>query len=593
MSTGPTRPELVGDFGMVASTHWIASSAAMSMLERGGNAADAAAAAGFVLQVIEPHLNGPGGEAPIIVWDEREQRTETICGQGVTPASASVELFRGMGLDHVPGTGLLAAVVPGAFGAWLTLLERYGTMSLREVLEPCVHYARTGHPLLSNAATAIASVRSLFTEHWATSADLWLPGGKLPKAGERFVNPALAATYERVLVEAEAGGTSRERVIAAARDLWYRGFVADEIERFSQSTWAFDTSGERHNGLLTAADLSGWAPRVEAPESVLFADRYEVFKGGFWSQGPVLLQQLLLLEALGIESTEVGSEAWIHLLVEAGKLAFADREAWYGDPLFTAVDQRRLLQTEYATARAMLVTDEASMELRPGSIDGLPPLTMRRKAETGVSHSGAIGEPTMKSAGTVRGDTCHVDVVDRWGMMISATPSGGWLQSSPAIAELGFCLSNRAQMFLLEPGHPNSLHPGARPRTTLSPSFAMRDGKAWMAFGTPGGDSQDQWQLQFLLRMIAGSSIQEAIDAPGFHSEHVPNSFYPHSSSPGEVVIESRAGEKVLSGLRRRGHRVQVADAWSEGRLSAVASDAGWLRAGANARGNQGYAVGR
>jgi gamma-glutamyltranspeptidase/glutathione hydrolase len=589
----PTRPELVGSFGMVASTHWLASATAMRMLELGGNAADAAVAAGFVLQVVEPHLSGPAGEVPIILWSQRDKKVSVISGQGVAPQAASLQRFADLGLDIMPGTGLLPAVVPGAFGAWMVLLEEHGTMSVREVLEPAIYYARSGHPFLANATAAVGAVARLFREDWPTSADIWLAGGAPPAPGSRFTNPALADTYSRVLEESEAAGGSRERQIHAARRSWYQGFVAEAIDAFCSSTEVVDSSGERHGGLLTGSDLAHWSPRVEEPEQMDYLG-YTVFKTKAWGQGPLMLQQLAMLKGMSLDSIEVGSADWVHAIVETGKLAFADREAWYGDPRFTDVPVAALLSEEYNRTRRELIDERASLDLRPGDPAGRIARLPRYPQASGGAAAEGTGEPTVAGNGEVRGDTCHIDVVDANGMMISATPSGGWLQSSPAIPQLGFALSNRGQMFWLEPGLPNSLRPGARPRTTLSPSFAFRDGEPWLAFGSPGGDSQEQWQVQLFLSLVHSDlNLQQAIDSPAFHSDHAPSSFYPREAHPGQLVMEERFPVEVRSELELRGHRVLVGAPWSEGRLSAVARDSGWLKAAANPRGNQGYAVGR
>lgn len=575
-----TRPELVGSFGMVASTHWLASGAGMSVLERGGNAFDAAVAAGFVLQVVEPHLNGPGGDLPAIVWSEVDGAASVVCGQGVAPAAATIEAFDSLGLTLVPGTGLLAATVPGAFGAWTTLLERWGTWEPADVLAYALHYAENGFPVLQSIARTIDAVAPMFTEHWETSARTWLVEGAAPPAGTVWRSPAVAATYRRLL--AAASGSTREQRIASMRDEWYRGFVADEIDSFCRTSWR-DTSGREHNGLLSGDDLARWSPAVESPARIDYAGRYEVCKTGAWGQGPVLLQQLRLLEQLGITDVPVRSAEWVHLVVEASKLSFADREAWYGDvpdvPLAT------LLSRTYASERAALVDAEASCALRAGAPDGRAP-RLASLPDAGAEHPG-VGEPT-------RGDTCHVDVVDRWGNLVSATPSGGWLQSSPVIPSLGFPLGTRAQMFHLEPGLPNSLAPGKRPRTTLSPTLVFRDGEPWLACGTPGGDQQDQWQLPFLLDVLHyGVDLQAAIDAATFHQNSMPSSFYPRQASAREVEIEDRFGGDVLDGLRARGHVLNVQGGWTLGRLSAVAREGEMRRAAANARGAQGYAVGR
>jgi gamma-glutamyltranspeptidase/glutathione hydrolase len=590
-----TRPELTGDFGMVASTHWLASAVGMSVLERGGNAFDAAVAAGFVLQVVEPHLNGPGGEVPILVWSEADGRATTICGQGTAPAAATIERYTGLGLDLVPGTGLLAATVPGAFGAWLLMLERWGTWPLADVLEPAIYYAENGFPVLDRIADTIGTVRRLFTEDWPTSAEAWLRNGDVPSAGSRMRNPALGETYRRIVVEARAASHTREGQIAAARTSWYRGFVAEAITRFCAETSWRDSSGRAHGGLLTGDDLAGWEATTEEPAAYDYHG-YTVLKTGPWGQGPVFLQQLALLSGFDLEAAGHLSADYVHTLTEVSKLAFADREAWYGDPDHVKVPLDTLLGADYNAERRALVGAEASLDLRPGSPGGQPPV-LPAPTEAPAAAADGAGEPTVKPDGEVRGDTCHLDVADRWGNLVSATPSGGWLQSSPYIPELGFPLGSRAQMFWLEPGLPASLRPGARPRTTLSPSLALRDGRPWMAFGTPGGDQQDQWSLNFFLSVVHGGlNLQEAIDAPTHHSVHFPSSFYPRGAQPGGMIAEDRIGADVIEDLRRRGHDVEVKGPWVLGRLSAVARDTGepgFLRAAANPRGAQGYAVGR
>ncbi|ROP39269.1 gamma-glutamyltransferase family protein [Saccharothrix texasensis] len=595
-----TRPELVGTHGMVASTHWLASGAGMAVLEDGGNAFDAAVAVGFVLQVVEPHLNGPGGEVPVVFAAAGETAPRVLCGQGVAPAGATIAHYTGLGLDLVPGSGLLAATVPGAWDGWLTLLRDYGTKTLREVLGYAIGYARDGFPLLERAAFTIATVSDLFRDHWTSSAALWLSGGQPPKAGARFRNPKLADTWEWLLAAAEAAGSDREAQIEAARRAWSQGFVAAQVDEFSRIAHR-DDSGADHAGVLTGADMASWEASYEDAVSVDFGS-WSVVKPGAWTQGPVLLQQLLLLEGFADRMSYVDgvpSAETVHLAAECAKLAFADREAWYGDHGDVPLDA--LLSREYADRRRQLVADHASLDLRPGSPGAaaarLPGHVLRGpRLANREDGGGALGEPTVSGVGTVKGDTVHVDVVDRWGNIVSATPSGGWLQSSPTIPSLGFCLGSRAQMFWLDEGLPNSLAPGKRPRITLSPTLALRDGLPAMAFGTPGGDQQDQWQLGFWLAHTAGGmNLQEAIDSPMWHTNAFPSSFYPRSWTPGELVVESRIGDAAMAELRDRGHAVLDAGPWTLGRMSAVARDArdGLLRAAANPRGAQGYAVGR
>ena len=588
-----TRPEIAGTFGVVASTHWLASAVGQAVLERGGNAFDAAAATAFTLQVAEPHLNGPGGDAPIIVHDAKTGKQTVICGQGPSPAAATLDTFGSLGLDLVPATGVLPAVVPGAFGAWCVLLRDWGTWELADVLAFAIGYAAHGVPLVPRVPATIESVRPLFLEEWQSSAAIWLPGGQTPPVGKLFANPVLADTWRRLL--REAVGASREARIEAARHAWYHGFVAEAVGDFFAATEVLDVSGRRHRGLLAAQDFADWSPALEAPLSYDYADT-TVLKCGPWSQGPVMLQQLALLAGFDIAAMDPVGPDFVHTVVECMKLAYADREAFYGDPDFTDVPMETLLSREYNDERRRLVGAEASYDLRPGTVANRSPWVDREAASRVelLTRAPGAGEPTVARMGVIGADTVHIDVIDRWGNMVSATPSGGWLQSSPAVPGLGFCMGTRGQMFWLRPGLPNSLQPKKRPRTTLSPSMALRDGRAWMAFGTPGGEQQDQWSPIFLLRRLHHRlGIQAAIDMPSFHTEHWPSSFWPRAARPGKLVLEGRYSPAVRDDLARRGHAVTMGEDWSEGRLSAADLVDGVMHAGANARGMQGYAVGR
>ena len=364
-----TRPEIDGTFGVVTSTHWIATAVGMAVLEKGGNAFDAACATAFTLQVVEPHLNGPGGDVPVILYDVRKGRPEVICGQGPAPAGATIAHYRGLGLDMVPGTGLLAACVPGMFDTWMTLLRDYGTMRLADVLAPAIFYAREGHPLVERANATIATVENLFREHWPTSAAVYLPDGEVPPTGTLFTNPTLADTYARVLRDAEGAG-SRDAEIERARIIWSQGFVADAIDRFCRTSEILDTSGERHRGVLTGEDMARWHATIEAPLTYDYG-RYTVCKPGPWAQGPVMLQQLALLKGFHLDGLDVVGDEFIHMVVECSKLAFADREKFYGDPKFEDVPMETLLSDAYNTERRKLIHHTASLELRPGSVEGL------------------------------------------------------------------------------------------------------------------------------------------------------------------------------------------------------------------------------
>ncbi|WP_030252824.1 gamma-glutamyltransferase family protein [Streptomyces violens] len=620
-----TRPTLQGTFGMASSTHWLASQSAMAILEGGGNAYDAAVTAGFVLHVVEPHLNGPAGEVPIILAPAGGP-VRVLCGQGPAPAGATVAHYTSLGLDLVPGTGPLAAAVPGAFDAWMVLLRDHGTKTLAEVLSYAIGYARNGHPAVERVGETVETVRELFENEWPTSAEIYLPGGRSVTPGGLLRNQPLADTWERLVREAEAAGPGREAQIDAARRIWREGFIGEAMAAFAARP-AMDTSGERHAGTLTGDDLAAFRATYEEPVTYDW-NGWTVAKAGAWSQGPALLQQLALLPE---ELPAYGSGEYVHTLIEGTKLAMADREAWYGDAEGAdAVPVAALLSPEYNAERRALITGTASYELRPGRPGGRAPRLSKHATAVAAGEPGfdalgvsGAGEPTVATgtgtgtgtggagkaaiapevdrSGATRGDTCHIDIVDRWGNMVSATPSGGWLQSNPVIPGLGFPLGTRLQMAWLEEGLPNSLTPGRRPRTTLTPSLALRDGVPVMAFGTPGGDQQDQWQLHFFLAVAVrepvrgGFDLQGAIDAPNWHTDSFPGSFFPRAMRPGSVTVESRIGAEVVAELRERGHDVTVGDAWSEGRLCAVARDpeTGVLSAAANPRGMQGYAVGR
>jgi gamma-glutamyltranspeptidase / glutathione hydrolase len=561
---------------MVASTHWLASAAGMAVLERGGNAFDAAVAAGLALQVVEPHLNGPGGDLPAIVYRAEQDDVRVLCAQGPAPQAATIDRFRDLGVDLIPGTGFLPAVVPGAFDGWMLMLRDLGTMRFAEVVGYAIGFAEDGFPVVPAISQRIDRVEEMLRTEWTTSAAIFLPA---PRPGTLFRNRDVAATYRRLVDESRGG--SREDEIERARDAWYRGFVAEAIDAFVRGE-VMDSSGRRHAGFLADEDLATYAARWEDPVSLDYRG-HTVFKTGPWGQCPVFLQQLALLEGLDLGEMGVGSADLVHTVVECAKLAFADREAWYGDPEFVDVPLDLLLSREYADDRRALVGDRASRELRPGGPSPRLPSPVAGAVGAGV------GEPTRAS-----GDTVHLDVADRHGNIVSATPSGGWLWSSPVVPGLGFPLGTRAQMFWLEEGLPNSLEPGKRPRTTLSPSLAFRNGDPYLAFGTPGGDQQDQWSLLFFLHHVDfGLDLQAAIDAPSFHTNHFPSSFYPRDAHPGQIEVEGRFSVDVVDELRERGHDVEVVGDWSLGRVSAAGREDGLLKAAANPRAMQGYAVGR
>lgn len=596
MSDFTTRPEIRGTFGVATSTHWIASAVGMSILEKGGNAFDAAVATALVLQVVEPHLNGPAGDMPAIFHSATTGETKVLCAQAVTPAAATIEHYKAQGLTLIPGSGLLATVVPGAFDGWMLMLRDHGSMSLREVLEPVVYYARDGHPMLPRVAHTIAGLQEFFEAEWPSSAAVWAPNGEAPKPNALFKNPDLARTYARLIEAGEAAGADRVAQIDAARTEWREGFVADAIFDYLKDACVMDVSDKKHSAVLAPEDMKNWRASYEDTLTYEY-EGWTVHKTHAWSQGPVLLQALAILKGFDLGKMDPMGAEFVHTVTEAMKLAYADREAYYGDPAHSDIPMEYLLSEDYNVERRKLITAEASTEQRPGRVPGFEHLAdayVERAARDFNVGQVAAQEPTMSHLTEKRGDTVHLDVIDRWGNMVAATPSGGWLQSSPVIPGLGFPLNSRAQMFWLEEGLPTSLAPNRRPRTTLTPSLAEKDGMQ-LVFGTPGGDQQDQWQLIWFLRFVHfGMELQQCMDAPLFHSMHFQGSFFPREVRTAEMMLEPNFGAAVIDDLRARGHKVIVADPWTVGRLTAALREPdGLMRAAATPRLMQAYAVGR
>lgn len=564
-----TRPTLMGTRGMVTANHYLAALAGVRMLLQGGNAVDATVAAGLAEGVVDPHMGTLGGEVPLLLYVAREKKVVAINGNTVAPQAATIEEYRRRGLERIPGGGLLAAGAPGALDAWVLALDRYGTMSLAQVMAPALELAERGFPLHAGLVElpvfGIQANSERFRSSWPTSARVYLPEGRVPGVGEVLPNSDLARTFRRLLAAEEAAlpRQGRSGALQRARDVFYQGEIAQTIVQFSQ----------REGGLLSLEDLASFRALVEEPVNANYRG-YQVYKVGPWSQGPVFLQQLNLLEGYDLKALGHNSPAYIHLLVEAAKLAFADREAYYGDPDFVFVPLESLLSKRYADVRrGLLRSDKASWELRPGDPEAYGPLK---------EHSW-IGSVKASGPGTV-----HVDAADAEGNLVSATPSGAWIAHSPVVENLGFPLGTRVQTFFLDPRHPNALQPGKRPRTTLSPSLVLKDGRPFLAFGTSGGDKQDQWTLQFFLNVVDfDMGIQEAIEAPRFSSDHFPGSFYPHEARPGVVVLEGRIPDATRRVLQEKGHLIHLAPDWSEGFVLAIQADRekGTLLAGADPRG--------
>jgi gamma-glutamyltranspeptidase/glutathione hydrolase len=547
------HPRLFGTRGAVASNSNLSAGAGADMLKAGGNAIDAAVAASFVEGLVNPQMHTIGGECPLLVRPAGGRRVYAVNGNMAAPQRATPGEYRARGLSDVPDSGILAAGVPAAFGALVTALRRWGTMPLNEVIAPAIALAKNGFPvsdgLRNQHRFGIAAMEARFRKKWAGSAKLYLPGGRMPEVGQLMRNQALSRTFDYV---------SRSKNPLEA---FYKGEIAKEIARYSKE----------RDGLLAYEDLKKFETKIEKPVSLKLGGT-ELFKTGFWSQGPAELQTLALLWQFDLKKIGFGTADYCHLLIEAMKLAYADREQYYGD---TKVPGEILLSTSYVLNRKTLIDmTRASVEFRPGDAWKNEALLPENQKLT----------PKDWGAGTV-----HVDAVDAKGNMASFTPSGAWIMSAEVIPVLGFPLSTRMMTFYLEPpNHPNVIAPGKRPRTTLSPSMAFRNGRPWMAFGTMGGDNQGQWLLQFYLcRAAFGMTIPEAIEAPRLSSEHTPGFFAPHAAEPNRVRIEPRFGETVLDELRRRGHDLDIAPDWTEGFVSCAERDGktGLIEAGCDPRG--------
>jgi gamma-glutamyltranspeptidase/glutathione hydrolase len=574
------RPVVRGTRLMVSSGHYLGSLAGMRMLERGGNAIDAGVAAGFAQVVVEFQSAGFGGECPILIYSTKERRVVAVNGNTRAPRAATVRAYRRLGFDLIPHDGFLSAGVCATPGALLTALERYGALAVADVLAPAIELAGAGFPMYEalqrNIASALGSLRT-----WPSSAALLLQDGAVPEIGSLRKNPDLAATYTK-LVEAEQNARSlgREGAIRAARDRFYTGDIARAIVEFQRETKTSHAGGPESSGLLTEEDFASFDTRVEPSVTTDYRGLC-VHKCGPWSQGPVLLQQLRLLEGFDLRGMGPGSADLIHTIVECAKLAFADRERYYGDPDFVRVPLEGLLSKEYAAKRRALVDPRrASLEQRPGDPEHAEALAQS-------------GQP-VASRPWLAGTT-GARAVDAHGNMYSATPSGGWLRSSPVIPGLGFALGSRLQAFWLDETHPDGLAPRKQPRTTLTPTLVTQGGRAYLAFGTPGGDQQDQWNLQFLINVVDfGMDIQDALDRPAFNTEHFASSFHPREERPGEVQIEPSVPEIVRDELAARGHRLRLTEPMSLGNLTAVRIDhaTGTLEASATSRGQKAYAIG-
>jgi gamma-glutamyltranspeptidase / glutathione hydrolase len=577
-----TRPTIMARRGVVTAGHYLAAQVGLEVLARGGNAIDAGVATAFALTLVKPQECGIGGECPILIYQPGRAASPdhpnpyVISGQGAAPRLLTIGRVREHGLTDIPGTGLIAAAVPATVGALITALIESGTLGLEETLGPVVDLARDGFAVYPALRHGIAQSHHRIS-HWPSTAEVFLDGG-IPDVGRIVRFPAWSHAMTHLLdASVKHRGAGRVAALQASLGVFYRGRIAEEIERFVGPARSRPASGREHPAALERADLAAHRSTIEAPATFRYRG-LDVFKCPPWSQGPVFLQQLALLAGDDLGRLGHNSPAYIHLVVEAAKLAFADREAFYGDPAFADVPLERLLSPDYnRERRALIDLERASIELRPGSgsAAGIRPAGGGTKAD---------------------GDTTHVDVIDAEGNLFTATPSGGWLQSSPVVPGLGFPLGTRCQQFNLVEGHPNALAPGKRPRTTLSPTLVMRDRGPHMVFGTEGGDNQDQWTLQFFLNVVDfGMDLQAGLDAPLFHTAHFPNSFYPHEMETAGLTVEGRIPPTTIDELENLGHVVTVAGDWESGQVTAarITPSTGLLEAGASPRTMAAYAVGR
>jgi len=555
----PVRHASRGVHGAVAAGSDYAADAGMRMYYKGGNAVDVGVAATFAAAVSEFSHIGFGGEAPILIRT-RDGKVHAIAGVGTMPKMATAEFFRTRPIQPgeltsapekgglkgmVPVAGLMPALVPGMVDAELVALREYGTKSFSEVIAPAIDLA-DGLAIDEMRAGAIErNVR--FFELWPTSAHVFIPGDRVVMPGEIFRQPDLARTL-RSMAEAErkalAGGASRVAAIDAVRDFFYRGDIARRIDKFSRE----------NQGLLRYEDMAAFHLSPEDAVTTTFQG-LQVYKPGFWSQGPALIEALNILEGYDLRAMRWNSTDYLHTLVEALKLAYADRDTYYGDPKFNHIPADRLLSKDYAAERRKLIGAVASLDFRPGKIGPHPPLHPSEAEMVRFKIDDAL----------MARDTTCVDVIDKDGIMFSSTPSGAWLPSVIA-GDTGIALTQRAQSFLLVPGHPNELAGGKRPRITLSPTLVLKDDKPYLALSTPGGDNQDQSLLQVLLDVVEfGMNAEQAIEAPRFQTRHLVSSFDNHAMSPGDLLLDERINSTVATELAERHHRVGTRSRWASG----------------------------
>lgn len=572
IASGPRiseRPAIQAHRVAISSGHYLATEAGMRILRQGGNAIDAGVAAGICIDVVLPDLCNFGGVAPIMIYDAKSDTTVSISGLGKWGKSASLEYF----VEHENGDipiGVKRSIVPGAPDAWLTALARYGTMSFAEVVQPAIELAEGGFVVYLSLERNLGKAAGNIAQ-WQSSSDIFLTGGAVPRAGSVLRQPDLARTFKRMIAaEERAAGSGRATGVEAARDEFYRGEIAREIAAFVQAG----------GGFVTEDDLADFASEIEEPPHVTFRGT-EVYVCGPWCQGPVLAEALNILEPFDLEDLRHNSADYIHVVVEALNLAFADRENYYGDPNFVYVPLDRLLSSAHAAQRRdMIDLKNAFGAMPPAGAPGTPASASSERQTVPLYQ-----EP----------DTSYVCVVDQEGNAFSATPSDG-VGSTPIIPGLGLICSGRGSQSWLDPDHPSSLQGGKRPRLTPNPAIAFKKGRLFMPFGTPGGDMQPQSMLQTLLNItVFGMDVQQAVEAPRFGTFSYPNSFWPHEYLPGRLNLEGRIDRSIGEDLAARGHDVEWWPEWTRiaGNVCAILVDheRETLTAGADARA-EAYALG-
>jgi gamma-glutamyltranspeptidase/glutathione hydrolase len=579
------KPLVAGRRGVVAAGHPLVAEAGLRILEKGGNAVDAGVATLFAASVVEMMSFGAGGECPILL-KLKDGPVVAINGDGIAPELATAEFYEHLGRDDprivgtptvsggaggiIPSFGPLSAIVPSAMDSMLLALEKYGTLSLAEVIQPAIEIAQ-GFPVYASLESTLERGERV-ARKWPNTTKVYYPGGHVPKEGEIFVQADLARTFQTLAgVEKQNAGRGRAAALEAVRDYFYRGPIARRISDFCKDAGC----------LLREGDFAAYHARIEEPLTVTYRG-VQVYKCGYWTQSPVFLENLNLLEGFDLKTLKLNSADYVHTVVEAMKLGYADRDAYYGDPDFSAIPVA-LISKEYANLRRPLIdAQKASAQHVPGD-----PVRMTARAPDDFVRA------RYRQRNGEHQDTTCVNVIDQDGNLFSATPSGAWIPAVIA-GDTGIPLTQRAQAFVLTPGHPNQIAPHKRPRITLTPTLALREGKPWLVFSTPGGDSQDQTLLQIFLDVVEfGMNPQEAVETPRFNSEAMFSSFDNHADQPLALAVEKRFDPAVLDALRARGHQLLVGADWSNPTAATMIEynpATGVIAGGADVRGHR-YAL--